>query len=211
MPPVTLKEKAYEQLRAHLLEGTINGNEQLTEKYLVELLQMSRTPIRAALEKLAAEGLLNLSPNKGLSLPELSLQRVADFFDFRVALESHIVLKLSSRTLSPDERAWFRANLELQRQTAEQHDYLAFTHADSDFHRRLALVYDNDEMVQMMENLQDRLFQLALKVLRKDNGRILASYRDHLEIFELIQDGQGEEAKRRMVEHLEYGARILVL
>lgn len=175
MPPVTLKEKAYEQLRAFLLEGTINGNEQLTEKYLVDLLQMSRTPIRAALEKLAAEGLLNLSPNKGLSLPELSLQRVGDFFDFRIALESHIVFKLSGRKLSPDEIDWFRHNLELQRQTAEQHDYLAFTHADSDFHRRLALVYDNSEMVQMMENLQDRLFQLALKVLRKDNDRIMAS------------------------------------
>ncbi|MBO7744575.1 GntR family transcriptional regulator [Paenibacillus sp. MWE-103] len=211
MPPVTLKEKAYEQLRAYLLEGTINGNEQLTEKYLVDLLNMSRTPIRAALEKLAAEGLLNLSPNKGLSLPELSLQRVADFFDFRIALESHIVQKLASRKLPPDEIAWFRANLELQRETAEQHDYLAFTHADSAFHRRLAQAYENGEMVQMMENLQDRLFQLALKVLRKDNGRILASYRDHLEIFELILAGSGEEAKRRMVEHLEYGARILVL
>ncbi|QHW33725.1 GntR family transcriptional regulator [Paenibacillus rhizovicinus] len=211
MPPVTLKEKAYEQLRAYLLEGAINNNEQLTEKYLVDLLQMSRTPIRAALEKLAAEGLLNLAPNKGLSLPELSLQRVGDFFDFRIALESHIVYKLGSRKLSPDEIAWFRANLELQRQTAEQHDYLAFTHADSDFHRRLALVYDNAEMVQMMENLQDRLFQLALKVLRKDNDRIQSSYRDHLEIFDLILAGEGEEAKRRMVEHLEYGARILVL
>ncbi|MBM7564206.1 GntR family transcriptional regulator [Paenibacillus sacheonensis] len=211
MPPVTLKEKAYEQLRAFLLEGTISSNEQLTEKYLVDLLQMSRTPIRAALEKLAAEGLLNLSPNKGLSLPELSLQRVGDFFDFRIALESHIVFKLSNRKLSPGEVAWFRENLELQRQMAEQHDYLAFTHADSDFHRRLAQVYDNGEMVQMMENLQDRLFQLALKVLRKDNDRIIASYRDHLEIFELILAGNGEEAKRRMVEHLEYGARILVL
>ncbi|QHT62412.1 GntR family transcriptional regulator [Paenibacillus lycopersici] len=211
MPPVTLKEKAYEQLRAYLLEGTINSNEQLTEKYLVDLLQMSRTPIRAALEKLAAEGMLNLAPNKGLSLPELSLRRVGDFFDFRIAMESHIVFKLAARKLLPDEIAWFRGNLELQRQTAERHDYLAFTHADSDFHRRLALAYDNAEIAQMMENLQDRLFQLALKVLRKDNGRIQQSYRDHLDIFELILAGDGEEAKRRMVEHLEYGARILVL
>ncbi|RAP78640.1 GntR family transcriptional regulator [Paenibacillus montanisoli] len=211
MASVTLKEKAYEQLRAYILEGTIISNEQLTEKYLVELLQMSRTPIRSALEKLAAEGLLNIAPNKGLSLPELSLQRVADFFDFRIALEGHIVRKLSGRKLPPDEIAWFRANLQIQEQTAAQHDYLKFTHADSEYHRRLALVYDNTEMVQMMDNLQDRLFQIALKVLRKDTNRIENSYRDHLEIFELILAGDAEEASRRMVEHLEYGARILVL
>ncbi|SDX13569.1 GntR family transcriptional regulator [Paenibacillus sp. CF384] len=211
MATITLKEKAYEQLRAYILEGTINSNDQLTEKYLVELLQMSRTPIRSALEKLAAEGLLNIAPNKGLSLPELSLQRVADFFDFRIALEGHIVQKLANRKLPPEEIAWFRANLLIQEQTAAQHDYLAFTHADSEFHRRLAIVYDNSEMVQMMDNLQDRLFQMALKVLRKDMNRIEMSYRDHLEIFELILEGNAAEASRRMVEHLAYGARILVL
>ncbi|WP_164545706.1 GntR family transcriptional regulator [Paenibacillus albus] len=211
MASITLKEKAYEQLRALLMEGTISSNDQLTEKYLVDLLQMSRTPIRSALEKLAAEGLLNIAPNKGLSLPGLSLQRVADFFDFRIAIEGHIVHKLANRKLSPGEIAWFRENLRIQEETAAQHDYLAFTHADSEFHRQLALVYENEEMVQMMNNLQDRLFQLALKVLRKDNNRIQNSYRDHLEIFELILSRDADEAKRRIVEHLEYAARILVL
>ncbi|WP_308635159.1 GntR family transcriptional regulator [Paenibacillus silvisoli] len=211
MATITLKEKAYDQLRAYILEGTINSNEQLTEKYLVELLQMSRTPIRSALEKLAAEGLLNIAPNKGLSLPELSLQRVADFFDFRIALEGYIVQKLCSRKLPQEEIAWFRENLRIQEETAGQHDYLTFTHADYEFHRRLALVYENTEMVQMMDSLQDRLFQMALKVLRKDKNRIENSYRDHLDIFELILAGHAEEAKRRMIEHLEYGARILVL
>ncbi|REE70553.1 GntR family transcriptional regulator [Paenibacillus taihuensis] len=210
MATVTLKEKAYEQLRALILEGTINSNDQLTEKYLVDLLQMSRTPIRSALEKLAAEGLLNMEPNKGLSLPGLSLQRVADFFDLRMALEGYIVHKLANRKLPPEEIAWFRENLRVQEETASQHDYLAFTHADSEFHRRLALVYENEEMVQMMNNLQDRLFQLALKVLRKDTNRIQNSYRDHLEIFELILAGEADEAKRRMIEHQEYAARILV-
>jgi len=211
MAAVTLKEQAYEKLRHMILSGDIHSNEHLTEKYLVDILQMSRTPIRAALERLSAEGLVSYSPNRGLSLQELSLQRVVDFFDFRMAIEGYIASKLAARIWDEHEIALFRSNLEEQERCVQSRDYVAFTKADSQFHRMLARIYDNQEMHQTMEQLQDKLFQVALKVLRKDNARIQQSFEDHRDIFELILRGDGEAARKRMVEHLEYGARILIL
>lgn len=211
MAAVTLKEKAYEQLRKLILNGDIHANEHLTEKYLVELLGMSRTPIRSALERLTAEGLVNYSPNKGLSLPGLSLKGAVDIFDFRIALEGYMVQKLALRHWEEEEIAWFRENLSRQERFASARDYAAFTREDMEYHRKLAELYENQEMIQMMENLQDKLFQTAMKVLRKDNARIQKSYEDHAAIFEAIIAGDAEEAQRLMIEHLEFGTRILIL
>ncbi len=211
MASVTLKEKAYEQLRKLILNGNIQSNEHLTEKHLVEQLGMSRTPIRAALERLAVEGLVAYSPNKGLSLPELSIQRVVDFFDFRMALEGYIVFKLSQRHWDDKDMAWFRANLAKQAEFAQSRDFAAFTRKDIEFHRKLAALYENQEMVSMMDNLQDKLFLTGLRVLKKDNSRIQKSYEDHRDILEAMIAGKAEEARRLMIEHLEFGARILVL
>ena len=210
MPGVTLKEKAYQQLRKLILKGELKPGEFLTERSLETLLQMSRTPIRSALERLEVEGLVNYTPNKGLVVAELSLERVIDFYDIRMALETYVVKKLASRTMLNEQIEWFRNNLDRQKEYLAANDYVKFTECDSEFHRRLAQVYENKEIINAMENLQDKLFQIALKVLRKDASRIQISYEDHVRIFESIMQGNGEEAARLMEQHLEFGKRILI-
>lgn len=211
MAKLTLKEQAYQQLRTLILSGEIQSGAQLTENYLVELLQMSRTPIRSALERLTAEGLLNYAPNKGLSLNEPSLQRVVDFFDVRIALEGHIVKKLATRAWQEQDIAWFRSNLAEQEAAMRVHDYAAFSLKDSEFHRQLAILYDNHEIILWMDNLQDKLFQIPLKILRKDHQRIQQAYQEHVQLVEAMLSGASDKALALMVEHLEHGARILVL
>ncbi|TBL76525.1 GntR family transcriptional regulator [Paenibacillus thalictri] len=211
MAGLTLKEKAYERLRNLILNGSIPPGENLTERHLVELLEMSRTPIRAALERLEAEGWVTYSPNKGLSVKELSLQRVIDFFDYRMALEGYVISKLASRTFSDEEKSWFENNLAEQAKYMETNDFQEFTRRDSDFHRKLIEIYGNYEIKQTFENLQDKLFQIALNVLRKDNKRIQRSYEDHKNIYELIKQGNAEDAYKLAIQHLEFGKQILIL
>ncbi|MFC4778680.1 GntR family transcriptional regulator [Paenibacillus sp. GCM10023252] len=208
---ITLKEKAYIQLRQLILGGEIKPGVPVTEQSLVDRLQMSRTPIRAAMERLAAEGLVNYSSNKGLSIAEMSLQRIVDFFDYRVALEGYIARKLAARAWSEEEKSWFKDNLAAQEQCMKELDFAGFTQADSDFHRQLVHLYDNQEMIQTMDQLQDKLYLTALKVLRKDNSRIQQSYADHVAIAQHLMQGNAEEASRLMVDHLEYGKQILIL
>ncbi|WP_309241999.1 FCD domain-containing protein [Paenibacillus sp. S150] len=68
----------------------------------------------------------------------------------------------------------------------------------------------NAEILQAMEQLQDKLFQIAVRVLRKDRTRIQVSYEDHLRIFRLLQEGHKETAAQAMEAHLEFGKRILI-
>ncbi|CAI6052090.1 GntR family transcriptional regulator [Cohnella sp. JJ-181] len=207
---VTLKEKAYAELKALILGNELEPGDYLTERMLEERLSMSRTPIRSALERLESEGLVRYTPNKGLFVADFSIQRAVDFYDIRVALESHIVRKLSARAWQEDELAWFRDNLAMQKTYADQNDNAGFTAADSAFHLQLAKYHDNSEIIQSMENLQDKLYRIAIRVLRKDATRIRVSYDDHVRIFACIVAGRADEAATAMTEHLEYGKRILI-
>lgn len=206
----TLKEKAYEKLKRMILQKDTLPGEYLTERALVEQLEMSRTPIRSALERLEAEGLVSYTPNKGLIVSELSIQKAVDCYDIRVALETHLVRKISSRIWTDEETRWFKDNLKEQLDSVNKNDYAAFTKTDSSFHLQLARIYGNNEIIQTMENLQDKMFRIAMDVLRKDAARIRVSHQDHLEIFECITLGKAEEAASAAARHLDYGRKILI-
>lgn len=197
-------------MRQRILNGELPPGEFLTERMLVELLGMSRTPIRSALERLDAEGLAKYTPNKGLIVSEISVTQVMEFFDFRVAIEGYMVKRLAARAWNDREIEWFRGNLQEQKAFVEANDFARFTEADAAFHRGLANLYDNSEISRTMDRLQDKLYRIALQVLRKDITRIQASFEDHIRIFELILSGDGAAAARQMEDHLEFGKRILV-
>lgn len=207
---LTLKEKAYIKLRNQILDGTYRPGEFITERELVDDLKMSRTPIRAALERLVVEGLVNHSPNQGLAVAELSLSKAVDIYDLRIAMEAHVVRKLSLRDWADEEKKWFIDNLKEQEQCLEERDYSSFTTLDADFHNKLVFLYENEEMIKIMENLQDQLQLITIKVLRKESKRIVQSYEDHLNIYENIIAGNAEEATELIATHLEFGKRILI-
>jgi len=207
---VTLREKAYNQIRNLILTGALKQGEFISERILVENLGMSRTPIRSAIERLEVEGLVKHSPNRGLIVAEISINKAVDIYDVRKALEAHVVRRLSEYTLTQEEIDWFSANLSLQQKYVEENEVEKFSEKDYEFHNKLIEVYGNSEIIQIMSKLQDKLYLIAVNVLRKDPKRIIVSYDDHFAIFDYIQKGQGDDAAQRIIDHLEFGKRILI-
>jgi DNA-binding GntR family transcriptional regulator len=210
MGSLPLKEQAYTKLKKLILSGEIKTGELITERVLVESLEMSRTPIRSALEKLEAEGFVKQSPKQGILVLELSINRAIDIYNLRIAVESFIVRKLSESGFSEQQMEWFETNLEQQKIAMHIMDYESYTEADASFHRGLALAYENTEMMSIMDKIQDKLYQIAIKVVKKDQQRMKVSYQDHLNIFNYIKEGKAEEAAHEMIQHLEFGKRILI-
>jgi DNA-binding GntR family transcriptional regulator len=205
----TLKDKAYNELKTRILNGELKAGEMLTERVMVDLLGMSRTPIRAAVERLAAEGLLNYTPNKGIVVPEVSINRAANIYDLRTALEVHIVSRLSERELTRSETQRLEENLLLQKEYAGQLQFDKFTAKDSEFHRTLAEMYGNTEMLSVIERIQDQIYHIAMQVLRKDRNRVHVSYTDHRAIYDAVLEHNGAKAAAMMVDHLRFGKQIL--
>src|SRR5215813_571018 len=78
---VSLHDEILGQLRNHIVEGNIPDGERISERQLCEMLKISRTPLREALKVLAAEGLVDLLPNRGARVRALSEQDLGELFD----------------------------------------------------------------------------------------------------------------------------------
>jgi len=210
MKQLSLKDQAYLTIKQSILDNTYKVNSILTERTIAEQLQMSRTPVRSAIERLESEGYLLGTPNKGFLLKDLSLKQIVDFFDFRIAIEPYVAEKLAGKSFTDADLQWFSQNLQSQENFVLLQDTINFTKLDSEFHRHLIKCYDNEEMFQTLEHLQDKLYRIALNVLQKDHSRIHQSISDHQHIWEAIITGNKKNAGDEMRQHLEFGKRILV-
>jgi DNA-binding GntR family transcriptional regulator len=80
---------AYEGIRELIRAGAFHGGQPLREASLAERLGVSRTPVREALRRLAAEGIVELRPNRGARLVEINPSDVDEIFTLRALLEPH--------------------------------------------------------------------------------------------------------------------------
>lgn len=84
----SLHEELTDRLRSMIIEGVLTAGEKVPEKALCEKLGVSRTPMREALKVLAADGLLNLEPNKGARVRIITMEDLEEVFPLMGALES---------------------------------------------------------------------------------------------------------------------------
>jgi DNA-binding GntR family transcriptional regulator len=212
---LTLKEKAYQEVRRLIITGEIKPGDFLSERSLVERLEMSRTPIRSALDRLEIEGFIKQSPKQGVVVEEISINRAFDIYELRIAIESYVVNKLSLRTIQDSEIKRLQENLNQQKLLidTEMYDnasFLAFLSLDLEFHNELIKIVENKEFIQIMDQIQDKLLLIASNVFRKQENRMMVSYEDHMRIFNYILNRQNKEAVEEMIKHLEYGKQILI-
>jgi DNA-binding GntR family transcriptional regulator len=204
-----LKDRAYNALKQLILGETFAGGSFLSERGLVARLGMSKTPIRAALERLEHEGFVTVSPQQGIVVREFSLSEVIDLFDIRVALESFVVTKLAGK-LSPEQVGALEENLQQQAERVSQGDVAGMTEPDANFHLLLCEFLGNREILSTMRGLREKLFRVVFRVSSGRRERVLEAYKEHQAIFEALLEGNATLAGERMQSHLEYGKRFLL-
>lgn len=104
LPAVTATSQAYESIREAIASGVYALGEPLTEERLAELAGVSRTPVREALRRLDAEGLVELIPNRGARVAGWSERDVDEIFGLRVQLEGYSA-RLAAGRISEEQRA----------------------------------------------------------------------------------------------------------
>jgi DNA-binding GntR family transcriptional regulator len=205
----TLAQRAYEDLKALFLKGTYSPGDFLTEGELARRLRMSKTPVRTALTRLEMDGFVTVSPQQGIVVREPSIHEVIDLFDIRVALETFVVKRLST-TITSEQIARLRANLEAQGRSVREHDNAESTKLDTEFHLLLCEFAGNREILEVMERLRSKLHRVILGIQNKNPDRISDGWREHEAIADAIFRGRGEQAAQRVVLHLEWGKKFLV-
>jgi DNA-binding GntR family transcriptional regulator len=204
-----MKEAAYTEIKRRILSGEFAQGRFLSERQLAAQLEMSQTPVRAALEKLQIEGLVAISPQQGIVVCEISIHDIADQFEIREALEVFVVRQLAGR-LTPDQVGQLRENLDQQRQTVLTGDAPVNIELDSAFHLLLCRFHGNREIIRAMEGLRDKIHRVIVRVLTRNAERLQHGYEEHVRIAEAVIRGDPEEAECMIRKHLESGKTILL-
>jgi len=207
-PRPLLKDVAHDQIKERILAGTLPPGTFLSERHLARELGMSKTPVRLAIERLALEGFVAVSPRQGIVVTGMQLDEAADQFEMRIAVECHTVRRLAGR-LTADQVQVLEGNLAAHHAAAVVQDAARARELDTDFHLLLCGYLGNREFQRVMERLREKLIRAISTVLQRQSQRMLESNAEHRGILEAVLAGDGEEAARRMEAHLEVGRRFL--
>lgn len=204
-----MKNRAYHALKKLILDETIAPGAFLSERQLAAQLNMSKTPIKAALERLESEGFISVTPQQGIIVHDLSLAELAEHFEVRELLEPYVARRVAG-TVSPEQRVRVEQNLAASRAAADALDAATTLWIDSEFHLMWCEFLGNREIMLTMQRLRDRIHRAIRRVTSLNPQRMLGSQLEHEHIAAAIFAGDGELAAKLSEEHLAYGRQLLV-
>lgn len=204
-----LKETAYEKLKHRLLNNDYPPGTFLSERVLAENLGMSKTPVKAALERLEAEGFITVSPQQGIVVRELSLREIADLYEIRAALESYTLRALAGK-LTPDQVAVVRENLKAYAALRDTGRVADTVELDAAFHTQFVEFLGNGEILRVMTQMREKMQRVVTQVFRLSPTRLETSYDEHAVIAAAVIDGDGPRAAELIVRHLEVGKQLIL-
>lgn len=203
-----MKERAYVEIKRAILAGDFPASTFVAERQLAERLGMSKTPVRAALERLEAEGFVTISPQQGVIIRDLTVHEIADQFEIRLALESYAVRVLAGH-LTSEQIARLQESLAEQAALSPDDAGRAVT-LDADFHLLFSEFLGNQEVLRVVHQLREKIQRVITRVYQVNASRVLSSFAEHRAIVEALIAGDGERAARLVTEHLDYGKQCLL-
>jgi DNA-binding GntR family transcriptional regulator len=204
-----LKDRAYDRIKARLLNNDYPPGSFLSERQLAGHLGMSKTPVKAALERLESEGFISVSPQQGIVVRELSVHEIADQYEIRAALESYTVRALAGH-LTAEQVARVRENLQAQARLRGTGDVAKGVALDTAFHTQFVEFLGNREILRVVGQLREKMQRVVTQVFRISPTRMETSHDEHAAIAAAVIDGDGPRAAELLVRHLEAGKRLIL-
>jgi len=206
-PKGTGSQAVYQDLRRRILRIELVPGSDLDEQGLVAQYELSRTPVREALIRLASEGLVELIPNRGPRVAAFDLDEVPEIFD---ALE--IGLRVTARWAAirhrPEDMAEVRRQSRLFAETAAADDFHGMSEANRDYHLAIARAAGNRHFVRMLDTLLAITLRYAYVSLSQKRslidrfpGGFPQIIDEHEDLIRLIEARDADGADRLSGQH----------
>lgn len=200
---------AYLMLRDGIEVGRFAPGRRMREVELAEWLGVSRTPVRQALARLQAEGILAVAPRQGLVVQSFDIAGIRELYDVRIALEG-MAARLAAASASRDEVARIAALLDGERRLPCE--ARALVRHNRAFHAAICQAAHNRFLARAMQPVTDALDLLGFSTLSMP-GRQASALAEHEAIVAAIgaRDPPGAEAAARAHIRAGLGARLAML
>lgn len=205
-------EKAYEVLRRGILDGTYGARSRVTEQEVAAEIGVSRTPVREAMRRLQAEGLIRFVPNQGAVVASWSTAELREIFELRALLESYGAERAAQYASAADlkhlrelasRQCAVTATLSRTSELAEIADL------NSEFHQGVQELAGAKRLGAMVSQLVE-VPLVAQTFHSYGPEQLQQSARHHLEIVAALEARDGASAGAIMRAHVLAAKRVLV-
>jgi len=200
IPYTALPDRVYDVLKRRILTCVMEPSKKLNERFLSAELGVSRTPLREALNRLAAEGLVDLIPYKGYVVSPLTVEQIRNLSELRRVVESEAAAMAAVRSTVADQKRLL-ALAELRYTPGNRKTYEKYLQANTAFHFAVARCSRNPSLEQVVISVLGQLQRpLYLGLDVGVNARQATA--EHLELVKAIRAKSAARARKVMAEQL---------
>jgi len=208
IPRAALHEQVAQRLRQMLVEGRIAPGAKLNERELSEVLHVSRTPLREAIKRLAAEGLVELLPNRGAVAVTLSEADVLNTFEVMAGLEA-MSGELAAQRITDEELAEIKA-LHFEMLAAyTRADLSAYYGLNAQIHRAINAAAKNPVLTATYNQVNARLQALRFRS-NQDGAKWKRAVKEHEKMIEALSAHDADALRAVMLTHLDNKRDVVI-
>src|SRR5262249_11075060 len=156
--------------KARIIDGTFSGGQMLSESEVSTALGMSRTPVREAFLRLAAEGVLRLYPKRGALVISITNEDVRALMEARLLIEPWAVAIAAARPDRDQLASELLVHIDGMAEAAESDQPLTYQEADRAFHEAIVDVTENGLVADFYRSLRDRQLRVGAAALVGRDG-----------------------------------------
>lgn len=202
---------AYDGIKKLISDQEIEPGELLSENQLAEYFNMSRTPVREAIRRLQAEGLVEIRKGIGTFLKPLTAKDIKDIYEVRTAMEL-MACETSIYQITDEEIRQVRENLEElknRKQRGEKIGHMEFSQIDGQFHDLIIQRSNNKYIELLMEQIYfnvERYRRLSFHV----SLDLEESTRQHLDLLQYLEQRDLKGLQAGLSSHLNWSLGLLL-
>lgn len=201
-----LSKIAYEKIKRMILSGELMQGQAISINSMAESLNISRTPVTNACQKLEFEKFLTILPKQGVLINTISLETAYGIYELRAAIESYNAKRVLDNLTESDIKL-LEESIKKQKEYQKESNSLMFMDEDIFFHRYILEKSVNYELLSTINQLYDRAYILGTK--NSNSTRMEQSIIEHEKILKAIQNKNKQAFADAIEENILNGFRSL--
>ncbi|KAB2658282.1 GntR family transcriptional regulator [Brucella tritici] len=197
----SLASSIAERIRGAIVDAEFQFGENLSEDMLAAAFDVSRTPVREALNILQMQELVHIVPKSGTYVFTPTQEDIAELCDFRVGLEDQ-AMRLALIGNRKKLVSQLKKQYDLMRAAIDEDDLRAYGRCDTEFHLAFFRVCGNRYLARAYDSILGRVAALRTHLAIGAEGEPARSFADHAAIIELADADKPKELREILEAHI---------
>jgi DNA-binding GntR family transcriptional regulator len=197
-------DQIVDRLRQMIVTLELAPGSDVTETYLCELLQCGRTPLREALQKLAAEHLVVATPRRGVTIAELSVIDFRNLMEAADCIEPDVA-RLAATRITDERLSHLGELLDEAEEAILAAEVARSAVLDWDFHHEMVLSTGNPYLVESLDAIHRLSLRFVFLGFQHSNHAAAGALDDHRQILAALSARDAGLAEKAIVDHCENG------